>query len=131
VTEITQCSGHAIISPAGILPRHSNNQFGDLLSHCGPPGTAAVFRAAELLSDQLPWSDKQIRKYDRQARQVVKTVSVSFHPDNISIRADGMLVVAGMDELASCKACVLAKRNFCETGFTVVTLDPVILVLLC
>jgi hypothetical protein len=73
------------------------------------------------------WSGKQIRKYDRQAGQVIKTVSVPFHPDNISIRADGLLVVAGMDELESWKACVQAKRSFCETGFTVMTLDPVTL----
>jgi alpha-beta hydrolase superfamily lysophospholipase len=49
----------------------------------------------------------------------------SFYPDNISVRADGMLIVTAMDELQSWKACVLAKRSFCETGFTVMTLDPV------
>jgi hypothetical protein len=56
---------------------------------------------------------------------VVETSNVPFYPDNISVRADGVLVVTGMDELRSWKACVLAKRSFCETGFTVMTLDPV------
>ncbi len=53
------------------------------------------------------------------------TVNVPFYPDNISIRADGILIVTGMDELQSWKACLLAKRSFCETGFTVMTVDPV------
>jgi hypothetical protein len=64
---------------------------------------------------------KQIRKYDRQARYVIETANVPFYADNISVRADGMLIVTGMDELQSWKACVLAKRSFCETGFTVMT----------
>ena len=67
------------------------------------------------------WSGKQIRKYDRQAGHVVETANVRFYPDNISVRADGMLIVTGMDELQSWKACVLARLSFCETGFTVVT----------
>jgi hypothetical protein len=71
------------------------------------------------------WSGKQIRKYDRQAGNVVETANVPFYPDNISVRANGMLIVTGMDELQGWKACVLAKRSFCETGFTVMTLDPV------
>jgi hypothetical protein len=58
---------------------------------------------------------------------VVETANVRFYPDNISVRADGMLIVTGMDELQSWKACVLARLSFCETGFTVVTLDPVTL----
>ena len=43
----------------------------------------------------------------------------------MSVRADGMLIVTGMNKLQSWKACFLAKRSFCETGFTVMTLDPV------
>jgi hypothetical protein len=75
------------------------------------------------------WTGKQIHKYDRQAGQVVKTLNVPFYPDNISVRTDGMFVVAGIDELENWKACVLAKRSFCEIAFTVMTLDPVTLAL--
>jgi hypothetical protein len=62
------------------------------------------------------WSGKQIRKYDRHFGHVVETANVAFYPDNISVRADGVLVVTGMDELQSWKACVLAKCSFCQTG---------------
>ena len=51
------------------------------------------------------WSGKQIRKYDRQAGHVVETANVRFYPAN-SVRADGMLIVTGMDELQSWKRMV-------------------------
>jgi SMP-30/Gluconolactonase/LRE-like region len=97
-----------------------------------PNSEAPIANSVQLSRDQgfiyyTAWSGKQIRKYDRQAGHVVETANVRFYPDNISVRADGMLIVTGMDELQSWKACVLARLSFCETGFTVVTLDPVTL----
>ena len=70
------------------------------------------------------WSAGQVRKYDRQAQRVVKVVDVPFQPDNLSVRGDGTLLVTGIDDLRSWKACVLGHRAFCEMGFTVMTLDP-------
>jgi hypothetical protein len=95
-----------------------------------PNSAAPIANGVQLSTDRgfiyyTAWSGKQIRKYDRQAGHVVETANVPFYPDNISVRADGMLIVTGMDELQSWKACVLAKRSFCETGFTVMTVDPV------
>jgi SMP-30/Gluconolactonase/LRE-like region len=95
-----------------------------------PNSEAPVANGVQLSTDRgfiyyTAWTGKQVRKYDRQSGRVVETSNVPFYPDNISVRADGVLVVTGMDELRSWKACVLAKRSFCETGFTVMTLDPV------
>jgi fumarate hydratase class II len=97
-----------------------------------PNSEAPIANGVQLSTDRrfiyyAAWSGKQIRKYDRQAGHVVETANVPFYPDNISVRADGTLIVTGMDELQSWKACVLAKRSFCETGFTAMTLDPVTL----
>lgn len=97
-----------------------------------PNSEAPIANSVQLSGDRgfiyyTAWSGKQIRKYDRQAGHVVETANVGFYPDNISVRADGMLIVTGMDELQSWKACVLARLSFCKTGFTVVTLDPVTL----
>jgi hypothetical protein len=97
-----------------------------------PNSEAPVANGVQLSTDRgfiyyAAWTGKQVRKYDRQAEYVVQTANVPFYPDNISVRADGVLVVTGMDELRSWTACVLAKRSFCETGFTVMTLDPVTL----
>jgi hypothetical protein len=97
-----------------------------------PNSEAPIANSVQLSKDQrfiyyTAWSGKHIRKYDRQAGHVIETANVGFYPDNISVRADGMLIVTGMDELQSWKACVLARLSFCETGFTVVTLDPVTL----
>jgi hypothetical protein len=97
-----------------------------------PNSEAPVANGVQLSTDRgfiyyAAWTGKQVRKYDRHAEYVVQTADVPFYPDNISVRADGVLVVTGMDELRSWKACVLAKRSFCETGFTVITLDPVAL----
>ena len=40
--------------PPGILMRQTDNQLGDLAAQRRPPGIAAVLRAVELLSDELP-----------------------------------------------------------------------------
>ena len=58
------------------------------------------------------------KRQELEIGRVVKTVNVPFYPDNISVRADGMFVVAGIDELEGSKACVLAKCSFCEIAFT-------------
>jgi sugar lactone lactonase YvrE len=95
-----------------------------------PHSEAPIANGVQLSMDRgfiyyTAWSGKQIRKYDRQAGHVVATANVPFYPDNISVRPDGILIVTGMDELQSWKTCVLAKRSFCEAGFTVMTLDPI------
>jgi len=97
-----------------------------------PNSEAPVANGVQLSTDRgaiyySAWTGKQVRKYDRQAGHVVQTANVPFYPDNISVRADGVLVVTGMDELRSWKVCALAKRSFCETGFTVMIVDPVTL----
>lgn len=70
------------------------------------------------------WTGKQVRKYDLRAQRVVKTIDLPFHPDNLTFRADGMLIDAGINELDSWKACVAAHSDFCQTAFTVVAIDP-------
>lgn len=70
------------------------------------------------------WTGKQVRKYDRQTQRVTELADLTFHPDNLRVRDDGKLVVTGIDELQSWKACTLAQSAFCRTGFSVVTLDP-------
>jgi sugar lactone lactonase YvrE len=70
------------------------------------------------------WTKKQIRRYDRQAQRVTQIVEVPFYPDNLSVRGDGVLIATGLDELESWRACTLAHSSFCETGFTVMTLNP-------
>jgi hypothetical protein len=64
-----------------------------------------------------PWSGKQSRKYDRQAGHVVETANVRFYPDNTSNRADGMLIVTGMDELQSWKRIVKISNALKRLGF--------------
>ncbi|MFM0304958.1 hypothetical protein PQQ99_33095 [Paraburkholderia sediminicola] len=70
------------------------------------------------------WTGKQVRKYDRQAHRVTDLADLTFHPDNLRVRADGKLIVTGIDELQSWKACSLTQGEFCRTGFTAVTLAP-------
>ncbi|MFL9888838.1 hypothetical protein PQR66_37830 [Paraburkholderia agricolaris] len=70
------------------------------------------------------WTGEQVRKYDRQTQRVTAFADLTFHPDNLRVRTDGKLIVTGIDELHSWKACTLARSAFCRTGFSAVTLDP-------
>jgi hypothetical protein len=53
VTEIVKCSRNAVVLVRSILARHTENQFPDLSPDGRPSRIAVVFRAVELLSDQL------------------------------------------------------------------------------
>jgi hypothetical protein len=70
------------------------------------------------------WTGKQLRRYDRQTQRATGFADLTFHPDNLRARGDGKLIVTGIDELQSWKACTLAQSVFCGTGFSAVTLDP-------
>ena len=70
------------------------------------------------------WTGKELRIYDRNTQTIIDKVALEFYPDNITQREDGKLVIAGVNELASWKACVEAKAAFCMTAFSVITLDP-------
>lgn len=94
------------------------------------PNSEAPFNNGVILSKDgqfayfNAWTGKQVRKYDRKAQRVVKSIDLPFHPDNLTVRADGVLIDAGIDELASWKACIAAHSDFCVTAFSVVALDP-------
>jgi hypothetical protein len=80
-----------------------------------PDGNYAIFAS---------WTGKQIRKYDRKAQRVSATADLSFYPDNLTVRDDGQLVIAGIDELASWKRCLETRSSFCLTAFDVAAIDP-------
>jgi hypothetical protein len=95
-----------------------------------PNSAAPLNNGIQVISTDLrfiyfnAWTGKQVRKYDRQTQHVTDFADLTFHPDNLRVRADGKLIVTGIDELGSWKACALAQSSFCETGFTVATLNP-------
>lgn len=60
------------------------------------------------------WSGKDIRLYDRLQHRVVKTTKVEFNPDNLSMSADGKLLVAGLDHIESWRECFTGKSAFCN-----------------
>jgi hypothetical protein len=53
VTEILECSGDAIVSPAAILMSQADSKFSDLTSDGRSTRIEAVLGAVELASDQL------------------------------------------------------------------------------
>ena len=69
------------------------------------------------------WSGKDIRRYDRAQQKVVQTTRTAYYPDNLSVRADGTLLVAGLDDLAAWKECFAAKAAFCRESSTVATVN--------
>ena len=69
------------------------------------------------------WSGKDIRLYDRDRQQVVKSTPLAFYPDNLSLRMDGSLLVAGLDDIGKWKDCFKAKATFCDESSTVSVID--------
>ena len=49
-----------------------------------------------------------------------------FSPDNLTLRGDGTVIVAGIDDLARWRDCTAAEGHFCQDklAFSVATLDP-------
>jgi hypothetical protein len=70
------------------------------------------------------WTGKQVRQYERETQRVSAIIDLPFYPDNLTLRADGKLVVAGIDELGSWKNCVTTHSDFCMTGFAAAVIDP-------
>lgn len=52
MTQISQRSNDAVVTPAGILFRHLHNQVGDFMAHPWPTRVGTEFRTVELLGDK-------------------------------------------------------------------------------
>jgi hypothetical protein len=93
------------------------------------PGTVAPYNNGVQVSPDgryvyyAAWTGKQVRRFDRTTGKTV-SVPVDFYPDNISVRADGMMVVAGAARIDGWMDCFKAADEFCPAGFGVATLDP-------
>jgi hypothetical protein len=70
------------------------------------------------------WTGKKILKYDRRARAIVASVDVDFFPDNLSVRADGRFVTAGVTEVDRLQHCGGTMLESCPIGFAVAAIDP-------
>jgi hypothetical protein len=69
------------------------------------------------------WSGKYLCLYDRQQQRVRKTEHLAFYPDNLSVREDGSLLVAGNSSIEDWRFCFKAKAPFCSESSVIATLD--------
>jgi hypothetical protein len=46
------------------------------------------------------WTSRQVLEYDLQAQRITRSVDVPFSPDNLTLKSDGTVIVAGIDDLA-------------------------------
>ena len=96
------------------------------------PSSAELLRTdAGRCSAQSQWPVHLLHVVVRQghpalrpnAGEVVQTTHTVYYPDNLSVRADGTLLVAGLDDLAAWKECFMAKAAFCRESSTVATVN--------
>jgi hypothetical protein len=94
------------------------------------PGSRGAYNnGVQLSADEsivyfAAWTGRQVQAYDRRMRKIVATATLTFHPDNISTRADGTLIAAGVTDLAPFLPCIRDGDNFCPSGFGVAAVDP-------
>jgi hypothetical protein len=96
-----------------------------------PGSEAALNNGIQLSADgrfawYTAWTSRQILEYDLQAQRVNRTTSVPFYPDNLTLKSEGTLIVAGIDDLARWRDCTAVEGHFCqdELAFSVATVDP-------
>jgi hypothetical protein len=96
-----------------------------------PGSEAALNNGIQLSADSrfvwyTAWTSRQILEYDLQAQRVTRTAAVPFYPDNLTLKSDGTLTAAGIDDLARWRDCTAAEGHFCQDdiAFSVATLDP-------
>jgi hypothetical protein len=72
------------------------------------------------------WTSRQVLEYDFQAQRITHSVDAPFSPDNLTLRSDGTVIVAGIDDLARWRDCIAAEGHFCQDqlALSVATLDP-------
>lgn len=69
------------------------------------------------------WTTRQVRAFDRRTGKEEKRTTLAFMPDNLSWRADGRLVAAGIDELTPAARCPQVDGG-CAYAFGVAAIDP-------
>ncbi len=96
-----------------------------------PGSEAALNNGIQLSADSrfvwfTAWTSRQVLKYDLQAQRITRSVAVPFSPDNLTLKSDGTVIVAGIDDLARWRDCTAEEGHFCQDklAFSVVTLDP-------
>jgi hypothetical protein len=96
-----------------------------------PGSEAALNNGIQLSADSrlvwfTAWTSRQVLEYDLQAQRITRSVDVSFSPDNLTLRGDGTVIVAGIDDLARWRDCTAEEGHFCQDklAFSVATLDP-------
>jgi hypothetical protein len=96
-----------------------------------PGSEAALNNGIQLSADRrfvwfTAWTSRQVLEYDLQAQRITRSVDVPFSPDNLTLKSDGTVIVAGIDDLARWRDCTTAEGHFCQDklAFSVATLDP-------
>jgi hypothetical protein len=96
-----------------------------------PGSEAALNNGIQLSADSrfvwfTAWTSRQVLEYDLQAQRITRSVDVPFSPDNLTLKGDGTMIVAGIDDLARWRDCTAEEGHFCEDklAFSVATLDP-------
>ena len=69
------------------------------------------------------WTAREVRSFDRRTGKAGKRVTLGFMPDNLSWRADGRLIAAGIDELTPAARCPQVD-GACAYAFGVAAIDP-------
>jgi hypothetical protein len=94
------------------------------------PGSEAPFdNGLQLSADETvvyfaASAARQVRRYDLREQKVTSTADLPFRPDNLTWRADGKLVAAGIADIAGPMACMAAHSPFCNVGFLTAAIDP-------
>lgn len=96
-----------------------------------PGSEAALNNGIQLSADSrfvwfTAWTSRQVLEYDLRAQRITRTAAVSFYPDNLTLKSNGTLILAGIDDLARWRDCTAAEGHFCrdQLAFSVATLDP-------
>jgi hypothetical protein len=72
------------------------------------------------------WISGEVLEYDRAAQRITRVAKMPFQADNLTLNRDGLLVVAGIDDLDYWRECTEAEGKLCQEklAFSVATLDP-------
>jgi hypothetical protein len=96
-----------------------------------PGSEAALNNGIQLSVDSrlvwfTAWTSHQVLEYDLQAQRITRSVDVPFFPDNLTLKSDGAVIVAGIDDLARWRDCTAEEGHFCQDklAFSVTILDP-------
>lgn len=94
----------------------------------GKDPMAFLFSGAKAgyLAEWNPRTAPEASTGDLQAQRITHSVDVPLSPDNLTLRSDGTVIVAGIDDLARRRDCIAAEGHFCQDklALSLATLDP-------